>query len=268
MESAAGVRRGGNLTYTYNEAFDMRTLLLFPLLTLFGCATARGPDIAPSPWQPTVIVEPGTDPARVRTVVESYANTWRVLAKSTSAAPSPYTVRIYRSREPFLQDLKTVGGFDDRSVAYFARSGAPRPLRGQLYVPPDMLVENVCHELTHGFFEALSGQAYRQAKWLDEGFASYVAFRYCTNTLEPPAFEPPTLRLGEVTLERQWSARPDKHHIYGQSARLVTLMVERWGEERLLDLIRALGQHGLEGALKQVLEVGVEELEAMLEPGD
>ncbi|MGI5863344.1 MAG: hypothetical protein ACOX6T_14985 [Myxococcales bacterium] len=244
----------------------MRTLLVVSLLTLVGCAV-RGAGVQAPPCEPVVIVEPGTDPARVSAVVESYEKTWRILAKRTGTAPSPHTLRIYRSREPFLQDLKTVSGFDERGVAYFARSGAPRPLRGQLYVPPDMPVEDVCHELAHGFFEALSGEAYRQAKWLDEGFASYVANRYCANKAEPPAFEPPALRLREVTLERQWSARRDKLHIYRQSARLVARMVERWGEERVLDLIRALGQHGLEGALGQVLDVGVEELEAMLEPG-
>jgi CubicO group peptidase (beta-lactamase class C family) len=90
--------------------------------------------------------------------------------------PAPLDVIAYAARAEFVRGLERELGFDARTAAYFARSSAPRPLRGKLLVPPDMTAANVCHEFVHHHLEAAIDRGrLLSEKWFDEGTASYLS---------------------------------------------------------------------------------------------
>jgi CubicO group peptidase (beta-lactamase class C family) len=87
-------------------------------------------------------------------------------------------VLAYADREAFVRGLRDELGFSEKRAAYFRRSSAPRPLSGKLLVPPGQSLVNLCHELVHHHLESHTARSHLlEAKWLDEGAASYLAAR-------------------------------------------------------------------------------------------
>ena len=111
----------------------------------------------------------------------------------------------------------------------------------------------------------MSGDAYKSAKWLDEGFACYAAGRFCGGG--DPALPETLLTLDAITTEAAWSSLEgaERWAAYRQAWFLVSMIVNRWGEDRVLDLVRALADSAsLDGALEAHLGLDADGLEDML----
>jgi len=142
---------------------------------------------------------------------------------------------VYRTRERFVADMRAVG-FSDSFLAMFERSSAPRPLlvaAWTAWMPPDAEPSAVCELLAQGFFDVLSGDASRRVRWLDAGFARWVAKRECPASSE---------------------AR-DARGVDASAAITVERIVTRFGEKKLVELIAALHDEELEPAMRKVLGV-------------
>ena len=128
-------------------------LLALPLL-LGACASHRPARVAPRAPRFWHVRDAGAGPARLREVQSALLRCEAGLASRFVRAPGPLAVIAYGDRRAFVQGLRDELHFDPTSAAYFARSSAPRPLRGKLLVPPDMSAANVCHEVVHHYLEA------------------------------------------------------------------------------------------------------------------
>lgn len=228
---------------------DARAALLAWLLpALAGCAGASRVEDSSQPW-----TEPDTFDVRVREVRESYAKAWRLLTERTGLHPAQPRLRIYRTREAFLRDLGAAG-FSRDTVESFRRGGAPRPMFGTLWVPPQMDAASVCHELTHVFIEALAGEAFQRSKWLDEGYATYFEVSRCGGSRAAPTLPVP---LAEMTTASQWRALrlADGKRVYASAWVAIDRLVARFGEPKILELIAATRDRAVEEVLQQVLGV-------------
>jgi C-terminal processing protease CtpA/Prc len=233
-------------------------------------ATVKAPN-AGNP-RARLVVANGVAAQRVEQVNHAFLTSYEHLLRLTGVKPTPITLRIYATRQPFVDDLQRYSGFED--TRGFSVSGAPRPLDGQFYVPPDLSPETVCHELTHAFLDTIWGNGYKQAKWLDEGFAQYFAYRYCHDLeggrvvpLDPDYWRSPVEpahRLSEMTTEAQWGELRQKNAsaVYTQAELTVRWLVDKYGEEKVLAVVRAVESRGLDGALSDTLGLEVRAVDA------
>ncbi|MBI2091543.1 MAG: hypothetical protein HYT75_00915 [Deltaproteobacteria bacterium] len=90
--------------------------------------------------------------------------------------PEHLVIITYGDRDSFVKGLVSELGFSVQTAEYFRKSSAPRPINGKMLVPPDQLLENVCHEVVHYYLESTTNRDnLLKAKWFDEGTASYLA---------------------------------------------------------------------------------------------
>jgi len=130
---------------------------------------------------------------RVDEMQRAFGFAYQLLSSKMRVQPIPQTLRIYDSRETFLDDLRRVSGLDEQDASFFRHSGAPRPHAWAVLCPAGFHHHDRLHELTHAFIQALSGNAYLNAKWFDEGFASYIGFEYCPPPTGWPSFVGPLI---------------------------------------------------------------------------
>ncbi|RPJ05977.1 MAG: hypothetical protein EHM28_11010 [Spirochaetaceae bacterium] len=89
-----------------------------------------------------------------------------------------FTVYVYHTQEDLVHGLVACGGLSYESARRFARSGAPRPLKGLFHVPITLDLRTIAHETMHMYVEAVSGSAYQRIKWLDEGLGEYMSYLF------------------------------------------------------------------------------------------
>jgi len=93
--------------------------------------------------------------------------------------PERLSIILYASRVEFVQGLIDELGFSKSAADYFKESSAPRPIKSKLLVPPDMELKNIFHEIVHHYLESNAPrEKLLNAKWFDEGVASYLAALY------------------------------------------------------------------------------------------
>jgi len=214
-----------------------------------------------------VLVQEGLPPARVEAVTRAYRHAHEELLKLMGRAPQRQNLRLFATRARFLEDLSYVAGMTEETVDFFRKgtAGAPRPIDGEFYVPPDMNTPGVCHELTHQFFEALAGDAYQRAKWLDEGLAEHFEHRLCGGDARPRPLGRfiPLARIasshGWHELMEQGQAGP----IYTEARLVVTLLGEKLGDARLVDLVRKVATAPLGTALEKTMGLTLAQLEQL-----
>jgi len=210
-------------------------------------------------------VEDDTPEGRTREVSAAYQKAYSVLSGIFGTSP-PLTVRIYRSRDRFLLDLHDVAGMPDEALAFFRTSGAPRPINAQLFADPDMSPVTLCREVAHAFVESATGDAFLGAKWIDEGFAEYFATTYCGHGTETPPIAP-WIALQELDTEDEWHALQGRrrNQAYRQAGYAVKAMVDRFGEPRVVEVLRALKTLPLPRALSQTFGTTPRQLERWLQ---
>jgi hypothetical protein len=212
-----------------------------------------------APW-----IEPGVPAERVAAVRANYAKTWAILSQRTGSRPVAPRLRIYRTQEAFLADLRNAG-FSDDTVDYFRRTGgAPRPMNGALWVAVDMKLSGVCHELTHSFIEAVGGDGYKRAKWLDEGFATWFEQTECQGPRFPV---PDPVKLADMQSEASFTAlrTANPSRVYGSAALAVDRLVARFGEAKVLALFAQLRNADLEPAMREVLGIDLAAAQAIVD---
>lgn len=90
--------------------------------------------------------------------------------------PGKLIVIAYGDRASFVEGLQKELGFSKQGAEYFKENSAPRPFGGKFLTPPDQKLENVCHEVVHQYLEnRVDRSKLLNAKWFDEGAASYLA---------------------------------------------------------------------------------------------
>jgi hypothetical protein len=244
------------------------SLCLVVIVVSTGCLKG---DHVTTPVSTSTWVEEGPSSTpfetRVLNLEKNFEETWRVLSVWTGKRPPVPALRVYRSRERFLADLARAG-FERQTVEYFRRTGgAPRPMHGTLWVPPDMKPSGVCHELTHSFIDVLAGGGYLRAKWLDEGFASWFEETECGS----PGFDPPyPIAIPDMTAEEQWSRlrEADASRLYRSAAGVVRKLVAKYGPSKILDVFSTLRSEDLPQAIRLVLGIDMREVEAIANAGD
>jgi hypothetical protein len=244
----------------------LRDLELEPaLVRVLGVDLAHAQAIVDAPDAPWV--EPGVDPERARAIGTLHDRAWATFAELAGRRVAPPQLLIYRTRERFLDDLRAIG-FSEDGLARFAHAGAPRPMfdkGGAVWVTPDMTPGAVCPEEARAFFEALAGDAYRRAKWLDEGFALLVTERVChappPRPVPAPADRIPLADLAtEAQFRAQWAANPKR--VLDSAGSAVGRLAARFGGKKIVELIAALRGREVDAALREVLGLDLRGAEA------
>jgi len=126
-----------------------------------------------------IVINEGANKGRYQEVKESMNKCANFVSPYFDDKPSQLVIYTYGDRDAFVEGLVNKIGFSRETAEYFRNSSAPRPIDGKLLVPPDQRLKNACHEMVHHYLE---GNTHRDnllnAKWFDEGFASYLAFLF------------------------------------------------------------------------------------------
>ena len=122
----------------------------------------------------------------------------------------------------------------------------------------------VAHELTHYVLDEKTGGNY--PRWLSEGLAQYVEEKITGFRLEEPSFQQHRELYPLSRMDRGYDTLPDQVVAYWQSLEAVNLLIDRYGMEKIHDLLTAL-RTGLkiDQALPQVYGMSVTELEQQLQ---
>ena len=122
----------------------------------------------------------------------------------------------------------------------------------------------VSHELAHYVIDEKTGGNY--PRWLSEGLAQYVEEKITGFRLEVPSLEQQKELYPLSQMDRGFDNLPDQTLAYWQSLHTVNFLLDRYGMEKMQDLLTAL-QTGLklEQAFRQVYDLPVAELEQQLQ---
>jgi len=227
-------------------------------------------EVAVAPGLPSVTLEtanatlrynPG-DEARARWLGDAWEMGYAALDRQLGVHPKQkMTLDVYRTQQDLLQGLVTFGGFAPGSTGFFKTSGAPRPIRYEMHVPPDSGGRDLFHEYTHTLLEELSGKAYMSIKWLDEGLAEHLAQTTVLQTacndralewsqsklsiVKQALSQGKLPRLKEISSESQWSqlARQGQTWlIYAEGYALVSHLVATRGLDPCLSVLKKMSQ--------------------------
>lgn len=165
---------------------------------------------------------------------------------------APVTMVVY----PDEASLARSFGWDkDEQAMGVYWGGTIRILSPRAYIKGDPVEETfyregpMVHEFTHLMVDEVSRGNYN--RWWTEGVAQYVEKQITGFELEGPASPYSFYELG--TLEKKFDSL-DQKTAYWESLKLVEMIAQRYGEEKIYDILTALGQ-GM--SIKQAVEASL-----------
>lgn len=150
---------------------------------------------------------------------------------------------------------KSFGWDKDEQAMGVYWGGTIRILSPRAYIKGDQIEETfyregpMVHEFTHLMVDEISKGNYN--RWWTEGVAQYVEKQVTGFKLEGPATPSDYYDLG--TLEKKFDSL-DQKTAYWESLQLVEMIAQQYGEEKVYDVLTALGQ-GM--SIKQALEASL-----------
>ena len=206
---------------------------------------------------------------------EAFEYAYTYLQQDFPKVPPNFKIYVYVTQGDLVQGLIKFSGFSPTEANFFARGGAPRPLRYVMHVSPQFNWHSVAHELTHTFIEEYSGTAFLNVKWLDEGLAEYEAWK-CVSTnpmhsQEEKSFRRSSLNavdqlksrdalylLEELTTDQQWVKEMkagNSYYIYSEAYLVVSYLASSYGIDQTKSILKEV-QKGIKAseAVETVLE--------------
>lgn len=220
--------------------------------------------------------------SRVNNISEGFESAYAYLLKHLPASPTEnFTVYIYAGQSHLVKGLKTYSYFPSEVAEFFSRSGAPRPLNYVMHISPFFQWKTVAHELTHAFIEEQSGNAYQSIKWLDEGLAEYLSYRFVKQTQYAETAElsrneavnvlrwyhrnDRLFNLASISTEQQWGEQMRRGYtreIYAQAFITVEYLCETYGLDKCLEILVSIyGGESQEQAVQSALRVSLLQIE-------
>ena len=138
------------------------------------------------------------------------------------------TVYVYNTQTDLVQGLQKHAGFGASPAAMFSQSGAPRLLKYIMHVSPGFGWHEIAHEYTQPVLEELSGEAYKSAKWLDEGLAGYMAYLTLSGTDQKDA-------------ESKWADASMATAVQAlRQGKLLALAADKYGLDKCVNVLKLL----------------------------
>lgn len=200
---------------------------------------------------------------RINEIKTSVGKCTKVLDEIFTDKPSKLLIIAYGTRSSFVKGLQSEVGFSKEGASYFKKNSAPRPIQGKYLIPPDQELKNVCHEIVHHYLEANTNREnLLNAKWFDEGVATYLADQIFESGDLKRAKEQfqkipkeKYFPLNYMEKERQWSDlhknQQSRYFAYNQSGLMVEYFFEKYGVIEFQKILEKMKTSSFKTAFKK-----------------
>ena len=213
--------------------------------------------------KPFKVINENATNERVKEVNESLNKCSQLIDKYFNSKPSALMVYTYGDRNSFGEGLQSKIGFSEKTAEYFRKNSAPRPIKGKLLVPPDQELKNVCHEMVHHYLEANTNRAnLLNAKWFDEGMASYLARLFEGKTFDggnewfKKEFKGAAISVDQMSSNDQWNGlhknMKSRQEAYMESMLLINYFFENYSVDQFKQILKDMKVDSFNVSFKKV----------------